>query len=161
VSDSGEQPVKPASLLWPVISLILLILWLATLGLWWSTQRKKQVSKSASSLTGSKHPRLKDIRQACRNNDAHLARSHILNWAREQWLLESNSLNTLANTINDPALSMALQELDNSLFSPHANDTWQGEYLWQLLSAHKPRKKIAAQALTPLYPTDTLRSQHG
>jgi hypothetical protein len=161
VSDSDEQPVKSASLLWPVISLILLILWLATLGLWWSAQRKKQVSKSASSSTSAKHPRFKDIRQACRNNDAHLARSHILNWAREQWLLESNSLNALANKINDPALSMALQELDNSLFSPHANDTWQGEYLWQLISAHKPRNKSAAQALTPLYPTETLRSQHG
>ncbi len=157
-NDSDARYSEQTSILWPVISLILLILWLITLGLWWSTQIKKPLMEPTNSLPGVKNPRLKDIRQACRNNDAHQARSHILSWAREQWSLESNSLNALALQINDPTLATALQELDNSLFSPLANDSWQGEYLWQLISAHKPGKKMAASALSPLYPTEASRS---
>jgi len=158
---SNTQYSEQSSILWPLISLILLILWLVTLGLWWSTQLKKPPMEPKSSTLGVKSPRLKDIRQACRNNEAHQARGHILNWAREQWSLESNSLNALALQINEPALATALQALDNSLFSPQADDTWQGEYLWQLISAHKPSKKMATPALNPLYPTKASRSQHG
>jgi len=160
--NSTQQAPTSSSLLWPLVSLGLLVLWLATLGLWWAKSKETVETPSSVDRSTPLNPRLKDIRQACRDNDASQARAHILNWARSQWQFDGNSLSNLAKQIEEPALKEALVQLDNFLYSP-VNDSWQGEYLWQLLRAHKPVKttKPKGSELTTLYPGNTAQASHG
>jgi len=163
-SDQSSTVTTPASgsLLWPLVSLGLLVLWLATLGLWWTKSQATNKTPTTLNQPTPLNPRLKDVRQACRDNDASQARANILSWARSQWQFDGNSLSNLANQVEEPALKEALVQLDNFLYSP-VNDSWQGEYLWQLLRAHKPAKTAEPKGsvLTTLYPDNTAQASHG
>ncbi|MEY8263979.1 MAG: BatD family protein, partial [Bermanella sp.] len=161
-ADAPAPVHTDGSLFWPALSGVLLLAWLATLGTWWLKNQPANKAATGAQPPTPISPSLKNIRQACRNNDARQARAHILSWARSQWQFSGNSLTNLAQQMADPALEAALEQLDHFLYSP-LDDSWQGEYLWQLLNAHKPMAttKLKGSELTTIYPHETTKTQHG
>jgi len=110
------QEAHATPLLWPIISLCLFILWVATLALWWF-KKPPQIAKAIQPITKEKSSAtLKDIKKACRANQGVMARKAILEYAQTQWGQTNTSLNELAKWVSDESLSQALVSLDASLY---------------------------------------------
>lgn len=138
---------------WPVLSLIFMLLWLITSYLLWRKHQAPKQDEQSDAVAQSLSGHLKDIKKACRNNDAKAARSAILSWAHAQGFPHNVGLEQLT-LLNDSAeFKQALQELDYTLYSASGNSAWQGEYLWQLIRNIKPEKNSASSPLPPLYPS--------
>lgn len=162
-STAQMEPVAPAQTLvsengqtanfWPVLTLVFMLLWLITSYLLWRKYQTPldETDKEASpaTLTGS----LKDIKKACRNNDAKAARAAILNWAHTQGLKNITGLEQVATLGEGDEFKQALAELDYTLYSANGNSAWQGERLWQIIRHIKPEKSTSSSALKPLYPS--------
>ena len=147
----------PTSLMWPLISLCLLLLWLGTLGLWWF---KKPAQQSATTKDTDKAPpkaNIKHIKKACQSNEPVAARKAILEYAQQHWGQNSASLTDLSNWITDDSLSQALCLLDASLYSREADKSWQGEPLWQLFKHYQAPANTnkPSSGIMPLYPNST------
>lgn len=163
-STAQMEPVAPEQTLvstngqtakfWPVLTLVFMLLWLITSYLLWRKHQEpnelaeKETTQPA--LTGS----LKEIKKACRNNDAKAARAAILNWAHAQGLKNVTGLEQVATLGEGDELKQALAELDYTLYSSSGNSAWQGEHLWQIIRHIKPvENDKASTALQPLYPS--------
>lgn len=145
----------PASKFWPVISLIFMLLWLVTSYLLWrQTQRPSKNEEQEASKQVKLNGVLKDIKKACRNNDAKQAREAILAWIHAQGYRDIISLQQVAQLYPTAELKQALQELDYTLYSSSGNSAWQGENLWQLIRNIKPDNTNEASPLQPLYPSE-------
>jgi hypothetical protein len=144
----------PASNLWPVLSLVFMLLWLITSYLLW---RKYQVQPADNTQDDNQLLKpsagLKKIKQACRNNDATASRQAIIEWAHAQGFTQMASLQQVASLDDGAEFKQALQELDYTLYSPNGNSAWQGEYLWQLIRNIKVNKGEPSSPLQPLYPS--------
>ena len=138
---------------WPVLSLIFMLLWLITSYLLWRKHQAPKQDEQPDAVAQSLSGHLKDIKKACRNNDAKAARSAILSWAHAQGFPHNVGLDQLALLNDSNEFKQALQELDYTLYSASGNSAWQGEYLWQLIRNIKPEKNQASSPLPPLYPS--------
>lgn len=146
VTAAGAPPsplaLSPASApavqnpVWKWISLVLALLWIATLALWVTSARIKRrkalapdpssVDKpSASSAKASAAQ--KAFQQACRASDAEAARRALLDWARlAGGEPPPAGLNALAARLDDPQLTPLLRELDRACYS---GGQWNGDAL--------------------------------
>lgn len=164
---STQTPTEATgNYLWQIISAVFALLWLATLALWWLSPRAMATNHNLSKginepeqqpLSVRKH--LKAIKQACRNNDATLARSAILAWASATLDRQISGLDQLADIMtakqSNSGLIQALKELDYTLYSSGGNDAWQGEYLWQLLQTADLKANTGNSGqLPPLFQSD-------
>lgn len=138
---------------WPVLSLIFMLLWLITSYLLWRKHQAPKQDEQPDAVAQSLSGHLKEIKKACRNNDAKAARSAILSWAHTQGFPHNVGLDQLALLNDSTEFKQALQELDYTLYSASGNSAWQGEYLWQLIRNIKPEKNQASSPLPPLYPS--------
>lgn len=156
-----QKPENPAAnYRWNWVSLVLALLWLATLAGWWRSSRRNakqpaklaaQATTSAAAAPGMAEAR-KAFRQACQQNDAHAARRHLLAWAHATWPLDPpGGLNALANRLGDAALATLLKQLDRACY---ANGAWQGEKLLELKALSSANKQAAQSGmqLAGLYP---------
>lgn len=163
-SQSDEQTqitsattVIPAHPIWKILTVTFALLWLATL--YFAVVKRQSVSAKLPEPFQAPAGNLKGIKQACRNNQARDARAAILNWANQEWNMAFASLEQVREKIHDESLNTALQELDYTLYSQTGNSAWQGEYLWQLFKAYKPKQSNTGNALASLYPNEA--KQHG
>ena len=152
VDTASQSQSTPTSFLWPIISACLLVLWLATLLLWWFKKPQEKLNKGDKAPVEKPMTSLKDIKKACRANEPNEARNAILGHAHSQWGLSEPSLTSLAEWVSDEALSRALTALDASLYSQQANNDWQGEPLWQIIKSYRISPSIALSGIIPLYP---------
>ena len=127
---------------WPVLSLIFMTLWLITSYLLWRKHQPQQQDTEPDTQSHTISSHLKDIKKACRNNDAKAA----------QGFDQSIGLAQLTVLSDSAEFKQALQELDYTLYSANGNSAWQGEYLWQLIRAIKPSRSQEPSPLQPLYP---------
>jgi hypothetical protein len=138
---------------WPWLALLFGVGWLVTL-LAWLWRRKATVLQSApvSPKTARLGQLEQAIQRACQANDAALAKTQLLAWAKARWPTQpSTSLTAMARRC-EPALAEALITLDRSLYAAAQSD-WRGEDLWQQFSRHTPAADQAeAQKPAPLAP---------
>jgi len=145
----------PTSKFWPVVSLVFMLLWLITsYMLWRQKNRPSKQEEFESTKQGKLSGALKDIKKACRNNDAKQAREAILAWAHAQGCSDIISLQQVAQLHPIAEMKQALQELDYTLYSSTGNSAWQGEHLWQLIRNIKIENNKEASPLRPLYPSE-------
>lgn len=136
----GMAPLATSSgmaSVWPWVSLVLGLLWLATLIAWWRGRRSASPSQAGplapppdthSMRMGAAR---KAFRQACHDNDAAAARRHLLEWASTVWPQDPPAgLNALARRLPDPTVSQLLRELDRACY---AGGDWRGAALAQAL----------------------------
>lgn len=159
--SAPSMPAAPASggFPWPWFSLILALLWLATLAAWWRARRggasgaaKDDVVAAAVDLSDGAGAR-KAFRQACRANDAAAARRNLLIWARANWPRDPPpGLAALAKRLAGPVLPGLLRDLDRACY---AGAAWRGEALAEALSELPQAASPGAGAparLAGLYP---------
>ena len=146
-----ELPVKAA---WQWFSPALGLLGLATLPVWWYLRRRNvvPVQQDEEQEAISASSAYKAFDQACRANEPHAARHHLLAWASAIWRDDPPlGLNELARRMQDERINDALRQLDRACYKGQA---WLGAEL-ALVISNKPLQKKADKsgpALPALYP---------
>ncbi|MDB5972215.1 MAG: hypothetical protein JWQ90_4665 [Hydrocarboniphaga sp.] len=142
---------------WKWISLVLALLWIATLSMWLIRARVQRMNTAASEKTSVSNPSAstvtahaahRDFQQACRDGNPAAARRALLHWARHACAdPRPTGLNALAARLDDPQLTPLLRELDRACYS---GGQWNGDALGKSLtqlpgtpSASSPRPGLA------------------
>jgi hypothetical protein len=165
-ASAGRTPAPADSTPWRSISVGLFLLWLATVIAWvWRATHPAARSRTPK-VTGlsPEGPRngagasaaSRAFQQACRQNDALAARRHLLAWAGEVLKPESPAgLGALARTLNDPAVTPLLGELDRACFAGGEEHHWNGAALARVLNvlpAARHTQPRRGEGLASLYP---------
>jgi len=133
------------------------VLWMATLALWWRDRHRRppgeEVSTSPGTLSSRKAARQR-FRSACNAGDAPAARTAILEWAGKHWLdTPPAGLSAVAARMPDPTCREALIALDRAVYG-NGNNPWDGSILRDCLknfpNTTERRKKPGT--LPDLYP---------
>lgn len=143
--------------IWFWISLLLALLWLATIGLWWRSKRHQSDSISETSVDTTNqeyfHQAKKHFQSACKANEPRMARRRLLEWSAIHWLDDPpQGLDDLASRIADPKVRAALAELDRSLYHGE-NHPWDGRQLARLMTKfpQRDRDRYEKSMLPDLY----------
>ena len=139
---------------WVWSSVGLALAWLATLGAWYASRRRRPARRSATAAP-VQSPGAARSRAAffddCRINDARAARRHLLEWVAGEWPPPApRGLNDLARRVREPQTERLLRELDRACY---AGEEWRGDALARALSSLPPpsRRVHDRQAIAPLY----------
>ncbi len=143
--------------IWFWISLLLALLWLATIGLWWRSKRHQSDSISETSVDTTNqeyfHQAKKHFQSACKANEPRMARRRLLEWSAIHWPDDPpQGLDDLASRIADPKVRAALAELDRSLYHGE-NHPWDGRQLARLMTKfpQRDRDRYEKSMLPDLY----------
>ena len=93
---------------------------------------------------------IKNLKNACTNNDAVAAKDALLEWGRQKFNV--SNLGALA-VFCDARLRDEILHLNHALYGKEIGE-WQGKKLFQAFTENKAREKIAAtedKSLEPLY----------
>jgi hypothetical protein len=93
---------------------------------------------------------IKNLKNACTNNDAVAAKDALLEWGRQKFNV--SNLGALA-MMSDARLRDEILHLNQALYGKEIS-VWQGKKLFQAFTENKAREKIAAtgdKSLEPLY----------
>jgi hypothetical protein len=128
--------------IWPLATAVFAALWVATLAGWglsrgWLTAlfgRSRPRAATPLERRPSARAVLKQLRAACRVNDAHRAQHLLLEWAALQFSDDPpTSLGALAERF-DPQLKAEIERLEAGLYGRQSGD-WSGARLAELLRA--------------------------
>lgn len=147
----------PGAALWRAVSAGLLVVWLATLGLWWQSRRpprrrRPKLSEQAPRRAANRRL-LRELRAACKRDDARRAHALLLEWAALRLPGEPpSSLGAMADRLPDD-LASAVAELERALYGPD-REAWEGGRLAAALAdvdsvGRQPKR--SGDALLPLY----------
>ncbi len=137
-NGAGDKPPVYAGV-WPWLSLLFALLWLATLGIWWRgrshSAAQSQAMTNQERLIGKNSAQTKaSFQAACRANDPSLARRSLLQWAAvHRPESPPRGLDELAQRLTDPRAKQLLSELDRTLYCGEPQ-TWDGKALSRILS---------------------------
>ena len=153
--------------IWKTVSLVLTVLWMATLYFGFSGRlhgRQRQLASTPfdDRVQADTHSR-SAIRRACKRADAAAAAQNLLAWGRTTWPRQSpGSLIEIARLVPSAKLRAELRRLDRCLYA-EAPETWSGDQLWMAFSRMKmppaadisesrPRAAKRSRKLEPLWP---------
>jgi len=134
-NNSSNSSITPTSFylnvhLWMGVSASLLITLLSVVFI---VFRRRKIISSVKTTNHiirqhSIKNRLKEMREACRLNDARQARIAIIHWAEKKWPDDAIfTLDDVKQKINDPGLRALLEELDSTLYKNLSH--WNGQPL--------------------------------
>ena len=150
---SRTDLVSAQNSIWPWMSILFGLLWLATLGMWWRSKRYQphailETSVSMNSQENARYAK-KHFQSACEANDPQMARRRLLEWSAIHWPNDSPAgLDDLACRFVDPKVKIALAELDRSLYRDE-NHSWDGSQLASLITKF-PQPEIQQRGNTVL-----------
>jgi len=165
-SAAGNDTTRPQTstpesteLPWKWVSFGFGLLWLATLGAWFATHRRRPPAPatataspedSHSSATASQARSA--FQAACRANDAPAARRNLLLWANAKWRgPRIHGLKALAKLLGNAETTKLLNALDRACYG---EGPWDGTALANALpdlSLPKPSAAANTRELAPLY----------
>lgn len=132
---SADRPgTVGAAPLWTSISLALGLLWLATLGVWaWTHRRRQRAAGTAPATRATQVSAVsaaaarREFQQACREHAARRARDALLAWARATWPDAAPAgLNALARRLGQAEITPLLRDLERACLDGTA---WNGDAL--------------------------------
>lgn len=134
---TAEQMSTQTSI-WPWLSILFALLWLATMGMWRLSKRHQSHDNLAPSAGICNQESIREAKKlfqsACKANDPMMARRRLLEWAASHWPDDPPAgLDDLARRFVDPRVKAALEELDRSLFRDE-NHQWSGSQLINLIN---------------------------
>lgn len=152
-AETTDTTVKPL-LNWQYISLLLLVLWLATLCCWWHYRyRNQSLQTTQDKHKQTHHVSIKQLQQACKNNNPDQAKQALLQWAKKHWA-NVNTMNiSVIKSYSDLAFQQKLDALNQQLYGK-ANTHWDGlAFLncFQAQSFKQQQKTTSPGQLEPLY----------
>ena len=125
--------------LWQWLCLLLFVFWIITLIIWRYTKRRsvKNLAENGGRTT-TLRVLLKELKQACLDNNPAGAKERLMRWGRMAWPdRPPASLGEIANRCTD-ALAVELRLLNNALYSRTGSD-WQGQELWRVFEQQLKR----------------------
>jgi BatD DUF11 like domain len=156
-TDNTQIPFSTKSWqdnLWLWTSLFLALGWLATLAYFLKKQPQKRGSDENEAqrliTETSLKESIKNLRQACAQNDAQAAKNALLEWGKQKFNV--NNIGAIA-TYCDARLRDEMLNLNKALYSKE-NGEWTGKKLMQAFTENKAREKIASNdeaILEPLH----------
>jgi len=144
--NSTNTAASDNNLLWKIISFILAISLLYTLYLLWQKKRNTQLAQTiAIRVNTSQKNALKQLKQACSENDASSSKDALLQWA-EVTFTESpvHSLGELSTRV-DHAFSEKINTLNSFLYRDKANE-WACDDLFELCSQYTASMKSSSES---------------
>lgn len=159
IQDS--RPATKTANYWLWIAVFFCAIWLVTLVIWWKDKRSRQTSLVAPQAHHSNMPTtshiLTNIQTACENNDASAAKEQLLHWAEARWPQDTpRSLGEIADRLGRPVASVALNELDKTIYASSPKASWNGSASWAILKtalAQQDQTENLNKTLLPeLYP---------
>jgi len=170
LSDTPETPIITKEVVktvveagyWPFVAIGAIIVWVLT-ALGWVIHWRKMRGKSAEVSTQDREldsislkSAIKQLKQACDNNNASDARQALVFWAQAAWPdSKSSSLDDISKRLQDSTLNQSLNELNQTLYASE-DVPWDGTKFWGIIN---PRLKIsrsntnnAVKSLPGLYP---------
>ena len=131
--------------------------WLVTCLLWWRDRRRRW-PRAAGSTTGTDSEptssgAMRELRRACRMNDARAARDALLHWSAAQAPGHgpvARSLRGLCASA-DPILAAQILVLEGHLYGADG-ERWVGQKLWLAFAEFRSRPPPAAAMTVPARP---------
>ncbi len=160
--------------IWPWVSLLLGLGWLATLWIWRRERRRSgepagnggapaavyrqgRVISNPSSATEQERQKAfararQSIHTACLAHDPRAARAALLEWGRLRWPDRPPiGLHDLAERLDHPEIRPLLQAIDAAIYAPPAR-SWDGGLVWEQLAPHLGPPAEPDQARNPPLP---------
>lgn len=154
VEAPAPAGARPDSLLWPRLSAVLALGWLATTIGWWRSGRLQRIPAQLPWPGRDSQRLLRRVREACGRSDPVLAKEALLDWARARWPERPPaSVGELA-TRCDGGSRHELERLNRCLYG-RAPEPWEGSRFWQALQEWDSIKSRQG-ALHPLAPLEPL-----
>ena len=126
---SGNTGYLPENL-WQWLSLLLFVIWMVTLAVWWFTKKSAKRSEQEDSSKVTLRALIKDIKQACLDNNPATVKEKLMRWGCMVWPERPPaSIGEIANRCSE-SLAVEIRQLNNALYSRTGGD-WQGQDLWQ------------------------------
>jgi len=145
-SSNNEKP-------WQWLSGLFFILWLMTLFMWWKKSHKSVVLNNLSAKELSKRQYIKQLKQACANDNPAMAKQALLDWGKSVW---SDKNITSINGIKefcDENLQLKIDELNACLYGKEIRP-WNGADFLNSFEAQSFDNKMPIETtgdLEPLY----------
>ncbi|WP_132978039.1 BatD family protein [Thiobaca trueperi] len=147
---------------WPWLTLLLGLVWLATLGWWLRERRARQATPGAITVKPeeadeSLRAARRQIERACQAGDARAARTALIRWGQIRWPAQSPSgLGELAGRLGGEGIDATLSTLDRAIYAP-SSEVWDGAAAWTGLAPYLDRataggSRQTADPLPELYP---------
>lgn len=151
--------------IWQLLSGLLAILWLFTLGMWWQSKQRLQQSSAnnndfmttPTATQLSERQAFKQLQAQCRSQDIKAIRAAIIHWGESFWPEQTiNSLQDIRQICEHPPLTNLLLQLDNQLYGGTSDSSeWNGDsliiVLRNLRQNRQQKKSNKKDALAPLY----------
>jgi hypothetical protein len=152
--DTLNRSAPFYSTFWFWISASLLILWLLTIGLFWSKRRAQNIQLASSKTHDAPANNPADLNEetfqrACEQNNAALAQQYLLSWAKKQWPDTPLNLEKLSDSINDEKLKIAIDNLEQGIYAKHAAP-WNGRELFTAYQQMKKHRKYSLAKYIPV-----------
>jgi len=153
---TGYSSTRKNPWFWAWLGTSLFLLILLIISLFFVFKNPEIKNQKASKITQRNQNYLKQIKQACSENNKSQTMNLLIHWANNYFSHKKNeftNLNTLSLKIQDPALEAAIQTLDQSLYADKNSD-WNGKELLNALNNYlkKNNKKPQSKNLLPLNP---------
>jgi hypothetical protein len=147
----------PASGVWPAVSAVLALGWLATALLWWRASRAAGLPGATRGHSALRKPNerkvLREAQVACGANDADAVRRLLLEWAEARFsAAPPRSLGALASELDGP-VAREILDLEAHIYGATAG-RWDGRALRDALAAFEAVRasgETAKEDLVPLY----------
>lgn len=116
---------------WFWLSMLFLILWLATFTLWLRSKSKVTPQEEKSTdISKNISDSLKRIKVACKNNDAQETKTALLNWAKHVFKeTQPNNLTDIAKQVDEP-LKQSITALNAHLYSSQSSE-WNCDDIYE------------------------------
>ena len=142
---------------WPWLTLLLGLVWLATLGWWRRERRARRTASGAVNLkleeaNESLRAARRQIERACADSDARAARAALIRWGQICWPAQAPSgLGELAGRLGGEGIETLLSALDRAIYAP-SSEVWDGATAWKILAPHlrEATANGAEQTVDPL-----------
>jgi len=155
-TESNNEKPSNVSIQWMGISLLLGLGWLLTLLYFWRRRSPKIMTEipAHSDERTSNDSHLHDFKTACRGQDRHKFRLHLLNWARKQWPHEDiKGLEDIGQLGGEPLQSL-LQKID-AQYAKNGLQSWPCDEIIKAirqLQSDASNQRRDKDSLMPLYP---------
>jgi len=152
--ESKQSAVpNPSPGIWPWLTLLVTVAWLATLTFWVYSRRKVPRMSDKQPPQPNRKAVTAAIRSACAANDGEAAKAALLQWASLQWPgSRITSLGALAARL-DGELQVEVHHLSQSLYRP-GEVAWTGAQLWESFKGRRHEASSSGRSdrqLEPLY----------
>lgn len=154
--DNQNEKPSNISIKWMGISLLMGLGWLLTVIYFWR-RRSPQEPQSNSLKTDewkTQKSHTHDLQKACKEQDSHQFRLHMMDWARRQWPQEDiKGLEDVGRLSNEPLQSLLLQI--DAQYAKNNIQSWPCDEIIKTISQLQidaSNKQSDKDSLMPLYP---------